>query len=214
MEESKELFRDFLQKIEKDTVEIREKFEQYHSLLLESNTRVNLISRRTEPEQLWTLHFLDSLLPLSLGFDFNNKTVLDLGTGGGLPGIPLAIINRGGQFLLLDSRQKKILELKVIIKKLDLNNCYPIHKRLEEFKAGELRSIVSHSEGNDVILCRSLKMTESLLKKMSSLLTDGGFILLYKGREVEETWLLKEASRIMRVQQSWGERTILKIDRI
>ena len=139
---------------------------------------------------------------------------MDLGAGGGLPGIPLAITNPSSHFILLDSREKKILELKEIIKKLDLNNCYPISKRLEEFHWSEVENVFPETDGLDVIVCRSVKITPKLLKRIFVLLSDKGFILLYKGREIEESWLLKRAEILLKETMPWGERTLLKINKI
>ena len=64
---------------------------QYVELLIESNKLVNLISRRADESDIWISHILDSLLPVGI-MALNGKTVLDFGTGGGLPGIPLKIV--------------------------------------------------------------------------------------------------------------------------
>ncbi|MBW6516652.1 MAG: 16S rRNA (guanine(527)-N(7))-methyltransferase RsmG [Candidatus Cloacimonetes bacterium] len=208
------MFIEYLKNAFSDPQEQIIKFDLFHDLLLEANKRVNLISRQTKPEQLWSYHFYDSLLPLSCDVDFNSKMVMDLGSGGGLPGIPLAISNPSTLFILMDSREKKILELKQMIKKLDLNNCYPICKRLEEFRWSEVENLIPENDGLDVIVCRSVKITPKLLRKMRVLLKDAGYILLYKGREIEESWLLKDAEILLKEEKPWGERTLLKINKI
>ncbi len=213
-EKNREIFRSFMQKLNLDEEAILAKFDLYHSLLIEANKRVNLISRQTSPDDIWTRHFCDSLLPVSLGYDFSGKITLDLGTGGGLPGICLAILYRQGKFVLLDSREKKILELKSLIKKLDLKNCYPIHNRLEEIKWGLPVKGLPNIDGIDIIVCRSVKITGKLLKRMRRIIKKGGYILLYKGKEVDESWLLKEARAIHYSKEIWGNRTILQIDRV
>lgn len=193
MEKEREIFAEFLREKRLYSDKTMSCFDLYHDFLLEENRNVNLISRQTNPEEIWTLHFYDSLLPVICGFDFTGKTVLDLGSGGGLPGIPLAIINPAGQFILLDSRPKKIELLKKVIKKLDLNNCYPICKRLEEFKGKELREILPDEAGFDTLVSRSVKITPKLLKKMMVLLKENGSILLYKGKKIEESFLIQDA---------------------
>ena len=208
------MFLEYLSRISPDKPQLIEQFDLYHRVLLETNQKVNLISRQTEPELYWTFHFLDSLLPLSLGFDFNDKIVLDLGSGGGLPGIPLAIANPQGCYVLMDSREKKVLELKNMIKLLDLNNCYPISKRLEEFKWSDLDRIKKGIKSFDCIVCRSVKITPKLLKKMKDLLSEEGFILLYKGKVIEESWLLTSAVTTITGLHPWGERTFIKINKI
>ena len=211
---NREIFLEYLVKISPANPIMIELFDLYHSLLLEINQRVNLISRQTDPELYWTHHFYDSLLPLSVGYDFNDKLVLDLGSGGGLPGIPLAIINPQSRFVLMDSREKKILELKKMIKILDLNNCYPISKRLEEFKWSDLGRALNEARSFDCIVCRSVKITPRLLKKMKGLLNEEGFILLYKGKEIDESWLLTGTVTTVTALQPWGARTFIKINKI
>ena len=211
---NRDFFREYLKQIVTDPDRVFEQFVHFHTLLMEANSRVNLISRQTEPEEIWNRHFYDSLIPLKSGFDFNDLTILDLGSGGGLPGIPLAITNPGGNFIILDSIAKKILEVKKIIKKLDLKNCYPICNRLEDFRWSEMESLISAADGVDVIVCRSVKIMPRLLKKMQALLKKGGYILLYKGRVVEESWLLKGDIKMFFDKQPWGERTLLKIDKL
>ena len=83
-----------------------QKIESYHQWLLEENEKVNLISRKTDPEDIWTQHFLDSILSIDC-VDFKAKNILDVGTGGGFPGIPLAILFPDAHVTLLDSTRKK-----------------------------------------------------------------------------------------------------------
>jgi 16S rRNA (guanine527-N7)-methyltransferase len=209
--EEREIFIMFLRKLGLDEKTILTEFELYHSLLLEANKRVNLISRQTSPDEIWTRHFCDSLLPMALGYDFTDKVILDLGTGGGLPGICLAILNRHSKFILLDSREKKILELKRIIKKLDLKNCYPISYRLEEINWDLPLEELPDLDGIDIVVCRSVKITGKLLTKIRRVIKQSGYILLYKGKEVNESWLLEEAQAIHYSREIWGNRTILHL---
>ncbi len=211
MKNSFTIFKEFLRETGYDSETVLEKFTLYHKLLVAANERVNLISRQTDPEEIWTKHFYDSLLPVACGFDLKDKTVLDLGSGGGLPGIPLAILFASAEFYLMDSREKKITELKKIIKKLDLKNCYPINKRLEEYKVEELRESLSGRCGFDIAVCRSVKITPRLLKKLKEMLNPDGYILLYKGKKIEELFLLQEAEENICFELPWRETSVLKI---
>ena len=184
-------------------------FEQYHSLLLEANKRVNLISRKVDPEKLWTFHFLDSLLPLAYNMTFPDKKVLDLGTGGGLPGIPLAIMNSSAEIHLLDSRGKKIVEVERIIKKLDLINCFAFCKRLEEVKADPENGAVSKKGEYDIIVSRSVLMTRTLIKKAKSLLNENGVLLLYKAKELEPDLQKYDCEIFDSYTFPWRERKIV-----
>jgi 16S rRNA (guanine527-N7)-methyltransferase len=213
MENNRKIFSDLLTELKIESG-VLERFELYHSLLVEANERVNLISRQTDPEEIWTRHFYDSLLPLVCGFELRDKVILDLGSGGGLPGIPLAITNPAATVYLMDSRGKKVNELKIIIKKLDLKNCYPIYKRLEEFRIKELGKEAAGRSGFDVTVCRSVKITPQLLRIMKDFLKPEGYILLYKGREMEETFLLQAAKENFLFRKPWRETNILKIEKV
>jgi len=93
----------------------------YVEMLLEWNRKVNLISRRDE-ENIWTNHLLHSISVLfKLSFPAGLR-IVDFGTGGGLPGIPLAILLADSHFLLIDATQKKIRAVEEMTAKLQLSN--------------------------------------------------------------------------------------------
>lgn len=105
------------------------KLLQYEELLTEWNQKINLISRK-DIEQLCIRHILHSLA-IAKYIDFKKSKVLDVGTGGGLPGIPLSIIFQDSNFVLIDSVGKKIKTVNIFIKELQLNNveAKQIHSR-------------------------------------------------------------------------------------
>lgn len=201
---NKEIFREFLkEKLADREQSILRKFEDYHQILLEFNRSVNLVSRKTLGTEIWTRHFLDSLLPLSF-FDLNNKTVLDFGTGGGMPGIPLKIVFPTSKVYLLDARRKKIEVVKKMIKKLDLSECFTIVSRLEELKD-------IWSGFFDVIVCRSVKILPKYKRFLLDLLTDDGEILLYKGKSFEEAEVFTRNNIINISHPAIGERKLVQI---
>ena len=117
--------------------------ERFGNLLLEWNKKVNLISRR-DTENFWTSHILHSLSPL---FKVNlppRSLILDLGTGGGLPGIPMKIPRPDLRFTLLDSTQKKINVVKVILETLSLQGVDAVWGRAED--VGKQREHAQHYE--------------------------------------------------------------------
>ena len=121
--------------LEKNDISINEeqwqRLETWVDRLIAINSRINLISRK-QTEVVWLHHILHSITPLIL-IDFpKNIDLCDFGTGGGLPGIPLAILRPDWQVFLLDSRQKKISALKESTEGLGCLNLHYIVGRGEE----------------------------------------------------------------------------------
>jgi 16S rRNA (guanine527-N7)-methyltransferase len=104
---------------------------QYLRYLTEWNKRINLISRRDQHE-IWKKHILESTSFL-FTYELQSKsTILDLGTGGGLPGIPIAILQPSVDITLLDSIRKKTVAVQDILSQLELNNARIICSRAED----------------------------------------------------------------------------------
>ena len=105
----------------------KNQFKKLEEIFKFWNSKVNLISRK-DIDNIYLNHVLHSLSidKLSIIND-NYKTVMDLGTGGGFPGIPLAILYPNNKFYLIDSKLKKIKIVKEIIKELDIKNAITIN---------------------------------------------------------------------------------------
>lgn len=103
----------------------------YVHLLLEWNEKINLISRRDE-ENIWQSHILHSIAPLFRLKIPETSRIVDLGTGGGLPGIPLKILNPSVSMTMIDSTQKKITAVSTMIKDLNLPDATAVWGRAEE----------------------------------------------------------------------------------
>lgn len=111
----------------------KKQIEQLQEVYLYWNERINLISRK-DIQHLYLHHILHSVSIAKVIQFLPNTTVLDIGTGGGFPGIPLAILFPDTQFYLNDSIQKKIKAVNDIIKTLQLKNVQTLHQRAETIK--------------------------------------------------------------------------------
>lgn len=110
---------------------------QYGQMLLEQNQVMNLTAI-TEPDQVVDLHFLDCAALLTIGEDFKNKALIDVGTGAGFPGLPLKILEPSLTVTLLDSLGKRVDWLGKVCEVLSLDKITCLHARGEE---------QSHKEG-------------------------------------------------------------------
>jgi 16S rRNA (guanine527-N7)-methyltransferase len=141
--------------------------ETFSCLLLEWNRKINLISRKDE-EMVWINHILLSL-SFACAFDFKDGlSVLDLGTGGGLPGIPLSIIFPAVEFHLVDSIGKKISAVQKMIETLRLHNARATWVRAEDLKTSP------GFRGYDAVIARSVSALSNLVEWSLPLLRKGG----------------------------------------
>jgi len=151
---------------------IMRRFDVYFSQIVEINSKINLFSRQTNIDDLWTIHFLDSLLILDVA-GFENKIICDFGTGGGLPGIPLAIVYPSSEIFLLDSKQKKLFAIEKMLTEIGLENCKTIHTRIED--------AAQRFDGFfDVLTCRSVKILPEFVNPIKKTVKKNGEIFLYK----------------------------------
>ena len=104
-------------------------FYEYMNLLLEWNEKINLTAI-TEQNEVILKHFIDSMTVLKDLKD--NQNIIDVGTGAGFPGIPIAIVKKNCKITLMDSLNKRIKFLDEVINKLELKNVNAIHSRAED----------------------------------------------------------------------------------
>lgn len=125
------------------TQEQAKQFAALKDLYAEWNEKINVISRK-DMDNFYLHHVLHSLT-IAAKFNFGNMQVADLGTGGGFPGIPLAIFFPSTQFHLVDSINKKLTIVKEVAKNIGLENVTVQHSRMEEIKNRQFDVIVSRA---------------------------------------------------------------------
>ena len=159
---------------------------KYVELLDKWNKAYNLTAVR-KPEQMVVRHLLDSL---SISPFIQGEKILDVGTGAGLPGIPLAILFPERHFTLLDSNSKKTRFVVQASSELELPNVDVVQSRVEEFKP---------AEGFDTVVTRAYSAIGNMVEQTSHLLLNDGVFLAMKGvnptTEIEElttTYVVKE----------------------
>ena len=175
-----------------------DRLSSFRDLLLEWNKKINLVSRKNE-DNLWKGHIALSLsLLFTISFQ-NGSKILDLGTGGGFPGIPLAIMLPECTFVLLDSTQKKITAVQSMADALTLTNVRTIWGRAEE--VGKRSGF--HSSF-DAVVARSVSNLTNLLDWGLPFLKSGNgkntatekvfitrpSLITFKGTEIEQEEIL------------------------
>ena len=155
----------------------QEKLEIYRSLYgiyKDLNDKVNLISRK-DFENFYLHHIIHSLSITKFELIKDENNIIDLGTGGGLPGIPLAIYYNRKNFLLVDSVRKKITAVDKIINKINAKNISTLNNRAENL---DIKA--------DIIICRSVSSVDNLIQWTKGLLNDEGRLILLKGGNVNK----------------------------
>lgn len=173
---------DFIGKLKEFNIEINKEqiksFEKYMNLLLEWNEKINLTAI-TQSDEVKLKHFVDSLTVLKYIND--DDKVIDIGTGAGFPGIPLKIMNENTKITLLDSLNKRINFLNIVIETLNLRNIQAIHGRAEEIARNKL-----YREKYDVAVSRAVANLSTLTEYMLPFVKIDGKCICMKGANVNE----------------------------
>ncbi len=148
--------------------EFTRRAETFHDLILEWSSRMNIVSKN-DLDSLLERHILDSLTPIDCIPETGR--LIDIGSGAGFPGIPIALIRPELNITLLESRHKKVLFLCEARKRLNLENVSIEEGRLEDFVPASLY---------DIATIRALPRWEKHLKRIKSLLRPDGHIIYYK----------------------------------
>lgn len=172
-------------------MENKTKYEEYMKIFLEENSKVNLISKNDE-KYLWEKHVFDSLAIENFFEKFDTskiKTILDIGTGGGFPSIPIAITYPHLKVTALDSIAKKIRAVQTIKDKLNIENLEPICTRVENL-----------DEKFDMITSRAVSSLKNICEYALPKLKKGGYFVAYKSRKTPQE--IEEANSILKKYNS------------
>ncbi len=154
------------------------RLETYHDMLLDWNTRMDLTS--VSADRMAARHFLDSLLPLKAsGLIPEEGRLIDVGTGAGFPGLPLAIARPSLQVTLLEAQGKRCQFLQAVCQALGLENVTIINDRAENLGRTE-----GHREGYDRAVARAVAALPVLAEYLLPFVRVGGMALCWKGPAV------------------------------
>ena len=166
-------------------------FSVYNEMLLDWNTRMNLTAL-TAPEDVAVKHIIDSLTAYDAALFDGARTLIDVGAGAGLPGIPLAVYAPHLTVTLLDALNKRVRFLMEVTAAMGLQNVRCIHARAEE-----AARTAEHRAAYDIAVSRAVARLPVLLEYTLPFVRVGGTLLALKGRAYAEEQ--KEARRAAEV---------------
>lgn len=168
----------------------QERMNRYLVLLDQANQVMDLTQVPTEE---WTLrHVADSLIPLKAGWFDGRAMTIDVGSGAGLPGLPLAIARPTLPMTLLDATRKRCIFLQNVVDELGLEHVQVVHGRAEDLARGPLR------ESFDLALARALAPLSTLMEYLLPLVRPGGMALCWKGPALmDELQVGKKAAHLL-----------------
>ena len=186
-----------------------EQFIRYLAHLIEWNRVINLTAI-IDPKEVIIKHFVDSLVALVATSFPQNSMVLDVGSGGGFPGIPLKIVRSDLRLALIEPVQKKCSFLNSVIGLLKLHDVFTFDGTIEHYAQKPIIQAI------DMVVVRALKF-EEIKKHISALLTSKGKVVLYRTSSIdkqemgEEFHLVSETALML--PQGSGKRVVTVIER-
>ena len=160
------------------------KYQQYMEGVLDWNEKVNL-TNITDPEEFVIKHFIDSIICIDYPEFEEAGKIIDVGTGGGFPGVPLAIAAPDKEFILMDSLNKRLKIIDELCGQIGIGNVTTVHARAEELAKNK-----AHREQYDLCVSRAVANMATLAEYCLPFIKVGGCLMAYKGpdaeREVEE----------------------------
>ena len=168
----------FIEELKKINIDISDEqlkqLEMYYELLIEYNKQFNLTAI-TDKESVYLKHFYDSATLFKI-IDLNNiKTMCDIGSGAGFPGIVIKILFPNLKITLIDSLNKRINFLNIVIDKLGLKDIEALHSRIEEY------SSVNRNK-YDIVTARAVAATNILLEYSVAMVKPNGYFIAMKGK--------------------------------
>lgn len=176
------------------------KFYNYKNLVVEWNEKINLTAI-TDDLEFVVKHFVDSLTINK--YIEKNKTIIDIGTGAGFPGIPLKILNKENKVVLFDSLNKRLKVLEDIIEKIELENIETLHGRAEETFKNK-----NHREKYDIATSRAVASLNVLAELILPAVKVGGICICMKGNNADTE--IEEAKKA--IKELGGE--IIKVEKL
>ena len=156
-----------------------EQFAAYHAMLTEANARMNLTRVPEDAQEAADRNYLDCVAPLTQGFP-EAGSAIDVGSGAGFPGVPLAIMLPGVRFTLMDALQKRVAFLQSVIDALGLN-AEAVHLRAEDAAHRP-----EYREAFDLAMARAVAPMNVLCEFMLPFVKVGGRMLAMKGPGLED----------------------------
>ncbi|MBU5592406.1 16S rRNA (guanine(527)-N(7))-methyltransferase RsmG [Clostridium sp. MSJ-4] len=156
------------------------KFMLYKDILKEWNNKINLTAI-TEDEDIVKKHFIDCIKAFKFQGFREAKSIIDVGTGAGFPGIPIGIMREDSEIMLLDSLNKRVNFLNEVIRELGLKNFNTIHKRAEELSREK-----QYRENFDIATSRAVANMCTLSELCIPYVKVGGYFVALKGPSIEE----------------------------
>lgn len=172
---------EFINALKELNIDINDKIlndlNTYYKMLIDYNSHTNL-TRITEEDEVYLKHFYDSLT-LIKAVHLENQSLLDIGTGAGFPGLVLKIVFPNLNVTLVDSLNKRVVFLNLVIEKLNLKNIKAVHERAEDY-------IKNNRESFDIVTSRAVANLSTLSELCIPFVKVGGFFIPMKAEAETE----------------------------
>jgi len=173
------------------TEETLEKYRLYMEGIIEWNEKVNLTSI-TNKDEFIKLHFIDSIMSVPCEEFQKAKKIIDVGTGGGFPGIPLALAAPDKEFVLMDSLNKRIKIINQLCEEIGITNVTAVHARAEELAKNK-----AHRQKYDLCVSRAVANLSTLSEYCLPFIKQEGWFLSYKGPDTDKE--LSDAKKAIKI---------------